>query len=119
MKETGVFNSRKTYEKKTTFTGRYSSQVKSLLELTFKLKLEGQVPSSIQKRDVAFQAEKTAYGEPRSGKVHSRNQKATLAKASRATMVRGILKMKQNKVKSYRSCPGEEFKFYLKNNGKY
>lgn len=67
---------------------------------------------------MAFWAEKTEYGKPRSGKVHSRNQKATLAEASRATMVRAILKMKQNKVKSYRSGPGEEFEFYLKNNGK-
>lgn len=63
-------------------------------------------------------AEKTAHGKHRSGNVHSKNQKATLAEASRATIVRGILKMKQNKVKSYRSCPGEEFEFYLKNNGK-
>lgn len=115
MKETGVFNSRKTYERNNL---KLHTAVKSLLDLTFKLRLEGQVPNSIQKRDVVFQAEKTAYGKPRSGKVHSRSQKAILAEATRATMDRGILKTKQNKVKSYRLCPGEEFELYLKNDGK-
>lgn len=42
-----------------------------------------------------FRKKKTTQGKPRSRKVHSGNQKATVAEASWATMDREMLKMKQ------------------------